>query len=92
MDDTIIKIDGLTKDYGQGRGIFNVNLEVRRGECFGCVSNNEPGKTTTIRSMMGFIRTDVDTGFIPGMIVLAAIATVCYAAGAVKFCRKDLPL
>ena len=34
----------------------------------------------------------VDTGFIPGMIVLAAIATVCYAAGAVKFCRKDLPL
>ena len=34
----------------------------------------------------------VDTGFIPGMIILAAIAIVCYVAGAVKFCKKDLPL
>ena len=58
MDDTIIKIDGLTKDYGQGRGVFNVNLEVRRGECFGYVGTNGSGKTTTIRSMMGFIRPD----------------------------------
>lgn len=34
----------------------------------------------------------VDTGFIPGMIILAMIAIVCYVAGAVKFCKKDLPL
>ena len=35
---------------------------------------------------------NVDTGFIPGMIILAAIAIICYIAGAVKFCKKDLPL
>ncbi len=35
---------------------------------------------------------DVDTGFIPGMLILAAIAIVGYIAGAVKFCKKDLPL
>ena len=34
----------------------------------------------------------VDTGFIPGMIILAVIAIACYVAGAVKFCKKDLPL
>ena len=34
----------------------------------------------------------VDTGFIPGMIILAVIAAICYVAGAVKFCKKDLPL
>lgn len=34
----------------------------------------------------------VDTGFVPGMIILAVIAVICYAAGCVKFCKKDLPL
>ena len=35
---------------------------------------------------------DVDTGFIPGLVALAVIAVVCYVAGAVRFCKKDLPL
>ena len=34
----------------------------------------------------------VDTGFVPGLCILAAIAVVCYVAGAVRFCKKDLPL
>ncbi len=34
----------------------------------------------------------VDTGFIPGMIILIVISATCYIAGAVKFCKKDLPL
>lgn len=34
----------------------------------------------------------IDYGFVPGMLILAAIAVVCYIAGAVKFCKKDLPL
>lgn len=34
----------------------------------------------------------VDTGFVPGMIILAVVAVICYAAGCVKFCKKDLPL
>ncbi len=34
----------------------------------------------------------VDIGFIPGMIILGVAALVCYIAGGVKFCRKDLPL
>lgn len=34
----------------------------------------------------------VDTGFIPGMIILAVVAIVFYAAGIRRFCKKDLPL
>ena len=30
-----IKIDNVSKDYGQGRGIFNINFEVKKGEVFG---------------------------------------------------------
>lgn len=58
MSDTIIKIEGLTKDYKKGRGIFDVNMEVKRGECFGYIGTNSSGKTTTIRSIMGFIKPD----------------------------------
>ena len=61
MTDTIIRIDGLTKNYGGGRGIFQTDLEVIGGECFGYVGTNGSGKTTTIRSIMGFIRPDKGT-------------------------------
>jgi ABC-2 type transport system ATP-binding protein len=54
----IIEIINLTKDYGSKRGIFDINLEVRKGEIFGFVGTNGSGKTTTIRNMMGFIRPD----------------------------------
>jgi ABC-2 type transport system ATP-binding protein len=55
---SIIEIRNLTKDYGSSRGIFNINLEVKKGEIFGFVGTNGSGKTTTIRNMMGFIRPD----------------------------------
>lgn len=56
MDDIVIRADHLTKDYGYGRGTFDLNFEVRRGEIFGYVGTNGSGKTTTIRQMMGFLK------------------------------------
>jgi ABC-2 type transport system ATP-binding protein len=47
---------GLTKDYGAGRGIFDLDLEVTEGEIFGYLGPNGAGKTTTIRLLMGMIR------------------------------------
>ena len=35
---------------------------------------------------------NVDMGFVPGLCILIAIAIVFYVAGAIKFCKKDLPL
>ncbi|MCD7729182.1 MAG: ABC transporter ATP-binding protein [Clostridia bacterium] len=55
---SIIKIENLTKDYGNGRGIFDINLEVKQGEIFGYVGTNGSGKTTTIRNMLGFVYPD----------------------------------
>lgn len=51
---SIIKVDNLTKDYGHGRGIFNVSFKIDKGECFGFLGPNGAGKTTTIRHLMGF--------------------------------------
>jgi ABC-2 type transport system ATP-binding protein len=49
---------GLTKDYGLGRGVFDLDLEIRRGEVFGFIGPNGAGKTTTIRLLMDLIRPD----------------------------------
>lgn len=47
---------GLTKDYGRGRGVFDVNLEVRAGEALGFLGPNGAGKTVTMRHLMGLIK------------------------------------
>ena len=52
-----IDIDHLTKDYGKGRGVFDVSLEVEEGEIYGFVGVNGAGKTTTIRHMIGLFET-----------------------------------
>jgi ABC-type multidrug transport system ATPase subunit len=44
---------GLTKDYGAGRGIFDLDLVVAEGEVFGYLGPNGAGKTTTIKLLMG---------------------------------------
>lgn len=49
-----ILVENLTKDYGHGRGIFNVSFSVNKGEVFGFLGPNGAGKSTTIRHLMGF--------------------------------------
>lgn len=58
MSEKLIEIKNLTKDYGEGRGIFNINLDLYRGEILGFVGANGAGKTTTIRNIMGFLKPD----------------------------------
>lgn len=52
----IIEIKRLTKDYGEGRGVFDIDLTVNEGEMVGFVGTNGSGKTTTIRNVMGFLK------------------------------------
>ena len=51
-----IDIRGLTKDYGQDKGIFDLSFSVARGEVLGFLGANGAGKTTTIRHLMGFVK------------------------------------
>src|SRR5256885_330609 len=48
-----IHAEKLTKDYGAGRGIFDLDLDVAEGEVFGFLGPNGAGKTTTIKLLMG---------------------------------------
>lgn len=58
---SVIKIEDLTKDYGHNKGIFDVTLEVNKGEVLGFLGPNGAGKTTTIRHLMGFSTPDAGT-------------------------------
>ena len=55
-DGTAIRTRGLTKDYGQGHGVFDLDLEVRRGEILGFLGPNGAGKSTTMRLLLDLIR------------------------------------
>lgn len=52
----MLNVSHLTRDYGQGRGVFDVDFAVEQGEVFGFLGPNGAGKTTTIRHLMGFLR------------------------------------
>lgn len=54
----VIEVSNLTKDYGSGRGVFDVSIHVDKGEVFGFLGPNGAGKSTTIRHLMGFSKPD----------------------------------
>lgn len=52
----IIKTEGLTKLYRNGRGVKDLNLTVQKGEVFGLLGPNGSGKTTTFKILAGLLR------------------------------------
>lgn len=64
---SVLQIEHLTKDYGSGRGVFDVSFNVEKGEVFGFLGPNGAGKTTTIRHIMGFSRPQKGTTAVNGL-------------------------
>ncbi|MCD7797359.1 MAG: ABC transporter ATP-binding protein [Clostridiales bacterium] len=89
MSDSVIVAENLTKDYGHGRGIFDVSLDIKEGEAFGYLGTNGSGKTTTIRHMMGFLKPDGGTvavnGLDPWENAPEVMKSVSYIPGEIAF-------
>ena len=64
---SVIDVNNVTKDYGHGRGIFDVSFHVESGEVFGFLGPNGAGKTTTIRHIMGFSKPQKGNTYVLGM-------------------------
>ena len=62
-----IRASKLSKDYGLGRGLFELDLEVAPQEMFGFLGPNDAGKSTTIRCLMGLIRPTAGSAQIFGL-------------------------
>jgi ABC-2 type transport system ATP-binding protein len=67
MGDAPIRAEGLTKYYGEVRGIEGVDLEVEEGEVFGFIGPNGAGKTTTIRCLLDLIFPTAGTARVFGL-------------------------
>ena len=66
----MIRTEKLTRKFGDGRGIFDLNLDVPKGSIYGFVGHNGAGKTTTIKILCGLLRPDSGRAFIGDLEVL----------------------
>ena len=52
----MIKVEGLTKYYGNKPAAKDISFEVNNGEVFGILGTNGAGKSTTIKMMCGLLK------------------------------------
>jgi ABC-2 type transport system ATP-binding protein len=55
---TLLRVDRLSKSFGQLRAVDGVSFEIREGEIYGLLGPNGAGKTTTISMVCGLLRAD----------------------------------
>ncbi|MGE7623491.1 ABC transporter ATP-binding protein [Viridibacillus sp. NPDC096237] len=63
----MIKVNGLSKVFKNGKGIYDLSFEVAKGEVFGYLGPNGAGKSTTIRNLMGFTKPTSGKSLIAGL-------------------------
>jgi ABC-2 type transport system ATP-binding protein len=64
--DIAVRCTGLVKHYEDVKAVDGLDLEVRRGECFGLLGPNGAGKTTTVELLEGLCRPDAGTVWVLG--------------------------
>ena len=59
--DAVIVLEGVSRDYGEGVGVFDIDLVVPGGTILGIVGPSGAGKTTTIRLITGALKPTAGT-------------------------------
>jgi ABC-2 type transport system ATP-binding protein len=54
----MLRIEGLTKTYGNKKAVDDLTLHIQKGEIYGFIGHNGAGKTTTLKSCAGILRFD----------------------------------
>lgn len=67
----MIRVEGLTKDYGARRAVSNLNFEARQGEIVGFLGPNGAGKTTTMRILTGYMPPTEGSAIVAGYDVVS---------------------
>ena len=63
----IVKVEGLTKTFGNLKAVDGVTFEIREGEIFGFLGPNGAGKTTTINMLTTLLRATSGKAEIDGL-------------------------
>ena len=62
----MLKIEHLTKRYGEHMAVDDLSLHIQPGEIYGFIGHNGAGKTTTLKSAVGILQFDAGTITIGG--------------------------
>lgn len=62
----MLRIENLTKTYGEKRAVDNLSLHIAPGEIYGFIGHNGAGKTTTLKAVVGILQFDKGEVFIKG--------------------------
>ena len=62
----MLRIEHLTKTYGEKKAVDDLNLHITPGEIYGFVGHNGAGKTTTLKSVAGIQQFDAGEIYIDG--------------------------
>lgn len=65
----MLKIQQLTKKYGDKKAVDSLSLNIEKGEIYGFIGHNGAGKTTTLKSVAGILQFDEGEIFIDGKSV-----------------------
>lgn len=65
----MLRIEHLTKNYGDKKAVDELSLHIRQGEIYGFIGHNGAGKTTTIKACAGILGFDAGEIFIDGVSV-----------------------
>ena len=62
----MLKIQHLTKTYGDKKAVDDLSLHIQAGEIYGFIGHNGAGKTTTLKAAVGILQFDAGDIFIGG--------------------------
>lgn len=62
----MLRIENLTKTYGNQKAVDNLSLHIQRGEIYGFIGHNGAGKTTTLKNVVGILGFDEGEIYIDG--------------------------
>lgn len=65
----MLKIEHLTKTYGDKKAVDDLTLHIQPGEIYGFIGHNGAGKTTTIKSCCGILQFDSGEIWVDGVSV-----------------------
>ena len=67
----MLKIEHLTKKYGDFKAVDDLSLHIAPGEIYGFIGHNGAGKTTTLKSVVGILQFDNGEIYIDGTSITA---------------------
>lgn len=65
----MLKINNLTKSYGEKKAVDGLSLHIQPGEIYGFIGHNGAGKTTTLKSCCGILQFEAGEIYIDGVSI-----------------------